>query len=272
MNHLTLMIVLGSILPFGCRSSSIDSGSASKPSVTRVNAVEMVEPLQQERLEIQEKVKIRDLGGLPDRTYVVDVSATELMDSDASFDVLASRLRRDVQADLLAYEIEDGEANRQFLGVLMNIAMLQGRTADARRLIEQIRSTQPSPRDAMMTGLVMESVLDAREMAGAGNAASDRIFQESLRRRLGALPWEIVGDEVLKRRNGSSQIDEAVFRGIITSGLDPMLADSGGEISYEVARQLVTFRSILLLQIPLVERTNEVYSEFALANGADLDE
>lgn len=232
----------------------------------------LVEPLQQEQLEIQEKVRVRDLRGLPDRTYVVDVSATELMDSDAAFDVLASRLRRDMQADLLSYEIDDDEANRQFLGVLMNIAMLQGRTSDARRLIEQIRGTQPSARDAMMTGLVMESVLDAREMAGAGNAASNRIFQDSLRRRLDALPWEIVGEEVLRRRKGSSQIDEAVFRGIITSGLDPMLADSGGEISYEVARQLVTFRAILLLQIPLVEQTNAVYTEFALKNGSDPDD
>ena len=74
--------------------------------------------------------------------------------------------------------------------------------------------------------------------------------------------------QTLMRRCGV-EMNEAIFRGIVVSGLDPMLQESGGKMSYEVARQLVTFKSILVLQLPLQDRINRVYAEVAEQNGVD---
>ena len=216
-----------------------------------------------------DRVAIRGLAELPARTYTIDSSASELMESDASFDALAVPLARDMSADMLAYDIQDPEAMKQLLGVQMNIAVLQGRYGDARAIIERIRSIETSEVKQLMTGQVMGSLIDAWEIAGPDNDASADIFERNLRDRISGLSWDMVGEEVLARRKNSAQMNEAVFRGIVVSGLDPMLQENGGVLTYEVARQLVTFKSILVLQLPLQDRINRVYTEVARSNGAE---
>tara|TARA_Y100000589_G_scaffold37996_2_gene31769 strand:- start:2472 stop:3320 length:849 start_codon:yes stop_codon:yes gene_type:complete len=216
-----------------------------------------------------DRVAIRSLAELPVRTYTIDSSASELMESDASFDALAVPLARDMSADMLAYDIQDPEGMKQLLGVQMNIAVLQGRYGDARAIIERIRSIETSEVKQLMTGQVMGSLIDAWEIAGPGNDASADIFERNLRDRISGLSWDMVGEEVLARRKNAAQMNEAVFRGIVVSGLDPMLQENGGVLTYEVARQLVTFKSILVLQLPLQDRINRVYTEVARSNGAE---
>ena len=252
-----------------------DSSTKPEPAVVEVDSETSISEqsvgggLKQETLHRQDRVVVRDLKGLPKRTYTVDVSATELMESDEAFDTLAAPLKLDIQRDLLAYEISGIEARKQILGVQMNIAILQGHYDRARELIDRIRALQSTESKAMLTGLVMESLIDAWEVAGRDNAASEDLFERNLRERLSGMPWDVVGDDVLARRRSAEQLNPAVFEGIISTGLDPMLQQSGGEMSYEVARQLVTFRSILVLQLPLQGRAHIVYDEVAAQNGAD---
>ena len=252
-----------------------DSSTKPEPAVVEVDSETSISEqsvgggLKQETLHRQDRVVVRDLNGLPKRTYTVDVSATELMESDEAFDTLAAPLKLDIQRDLLAYEISGIEARKQILGVQMNIAILQGHYDRARELIDRIRALESTESKAMVTGLVMESLIDAWEVAGRHNAASEALFERNLRERLSGMPWDVVGDDVLARRRSAEQLNPAVFEGIISTGLDPMLQQSGGEMSYEVARQLVTFRSILVLQLPLQGRAHIVYDEVAAQNGAD---
>lgn len=270
MHYVITLVSFVSLLLVAC-----DSSPKPEPAVVEVDSETSISEqsvggeLKQESLHRQDRVVVRDLTGLPKRTYTVDVSATELMGSDEAFDTLASPLRLDIQRDLLAHEITNVEARKQILGVQMNIAILQGHYDRARELIDRIRALESTESKAMVTGLVMESLIDAWEVAGRGNAASDALFERNLRERLSGMPWDVVGEDVLARRRNADQLNPAVFEGIISTGLDPMLQQSGGEMTYEVARQLVTFRAILVLQLPLQGQINVVYDEVAAQNGAD---
>ncbi|MAA52021.1 MAG: hypothetical protein CMJ41_03105 [Phycisphaerae bacterium] len=268
MKHLTASFPLAaSLLLAACSSPSTPRpSSAAKDSSADAVSVPVVQ-LEQERLDRRDRVEIAGLGDLPDRTYTIDASASDLMESDESFNQLAVPLGRDMSADLLTYDIRDPNALKQLLGVQMNIAVLQGRYDTARSLIERIRRLEENEAKRLLTGQVMGSLIDAWEIAGPGNDASADIFERNLRRRISAMPWDVVGDEVLSRRKNAAQMNEAVFRGIVASGLDPMLQENGGELSYEVARQLVTFKSILVLQLPLQDRINRVYTDVAETNG-----
>ena len=269
MQHLIVSLSILSVLMFACDSGSKpDSATVEVDSDMSITEQGAAGELKQETLERRDRIVIRDLSGLPERTFTVDVSATELMESDEAFNTLATPLKLDIRRDLLAYEIKGIDARTQIFGVQMNIAILQGHYGRARELIDRIRALQTTKAKAMLTGLVMESLIDAREVAGADNAASEALFERNLRERLSAMPWDVVGSEVLARRRSAEQMNAAVFQGIISTGLDPMLQESGGEMSYEVARQLVTFKSILVLQLPLQDRINIVYDEVAKQNGA----
>lgn len=275
MKNITSAIVIGGLLLASCAAEQNrpagDAGSAPQPAVSSQQpAAEAVPALRQEQLDRRDRVSIRSLNELPERTYIVDSSASDLMESDAAFDQLAVPLSRDISADLLAYDIQDRAALKQLLGVEMNIAVLRGDYDRARSIIGRIRELETAEADRLMTGQVMGSLIDAWEVAGPANEASADLFERNLRQRLQRMQWSVVGDEVLARRKNAEQMNEAIFRGIIVSGLDPMLQESGGEIDYEVARQLVTFKSILVLQLPLQERINRVYTELAERNGVEL--
>lgn len=275
MKNIASAIVISGLLLASCAAEQNrppdDAGSAPQPAVSSQQpASEAVPALQQEQLDRRDRVSIRSLKELPERAYIVDSSASDLMESDAAFDQLAVPLSRDISADLLAYDIQDRAALKQLLGVEMNIAVLRGDYDRARSIIGRIRELETEEADRLMTGQVMGSLIDAWEVAGPANEASADLFERNLRQRLQRMQWDVVGDEVLARRKNAEQMNEAIFRGIIVSGLDPMLQESGGEIDYEVARQLVTFKSILVLQLPLQERINRVYTQLAERNGVEL--
>ena len=54
----------------------------------------------------------------------------------------------------------------------------------------------------------------------------------------------------------------------ITTGLDPMF-EQDGSVDSMVARQLVTLKSIIDLQMPLMDQTNSVYQEAIDAHAGD---
>ena len=245
----------------GCQSTP--SQSKTRPADTPVPEATApkpaeAEPLQMEQLQVVQQVVVTRPDQLPARTYEIRGNATELMASSEVFDAMAGPLERDIRLDLATYDIRDVQLLKQLYGVLMNVAIMQGRYGEARIMIEKIRDLETKEATILTTGLVMQALVDAWEDGGPSNPASMELFERYLQTRLQALPWEVVEQEIRTRRRNAEVMNEAVFRGIITTGLDPML-EQEGSVDYNVARQLVTLKAILSLQMPLMPRVISVY-------------
>ncbi|MCH2149578.1 MAG: hypothetical protein MK095_09110 [Phycisphaerales bacterium] len=237
------------------------------PEVTIVSMEEQEEVVEAVPAKPLPRPEILRVEDLPVRYYPVEVSATEFMASDERFGEVAEALRVDIASDLESYDIKDRAGLRQLHSTLMNIAIMQGRYADARGHIESIRSLHTDPAQIETTGLMMGALIDAWEQAGPDNPAAAELYARSLAERVNAMPWDVISEDIIARQENAGRMDPAIFTTIISTGLDPMF-EQDGQIDSTVARQLVTLKSILDIQMPVMEQTSTVYLEIIKANNA----
>lgn len=256
-------------LPLACSSQE---KSSKAPAATahvdpfqdelEVNEVVVEEQVVPETVPLPKVLRVEDL---PVRYYPVTVSATEFMASDEEFGAVAEALRADITSDLESYDIKDRAGLRQLHSTLMNIAIMQGRYDDARAHIASIRSLHTDPAQIETTGLMMGALIDAWEQAGPGNPAAAELYARSLADRVNSMPWDVIREDIIARQENAGRMDPAIFTTIISTGLDPMF-EQDGEIDSTVARQLVTLKSILDIQMPVMEQTSTVYLEIIESN------
>ena len=216
--------------------------------------VQPAEPASRARPEIF------DVADLPVRTYVVDMTATEFMNSDEAFGVMAEQLRIHTEADISAYDIRDKSGLKQLHSTLMNIAIMQDRYDDARIEIEAIRRMESNPARKETTGLMMGAIVDSWQQSGRDNPASKELFARHLKQRLDAMPWDVIELDIKSRLQSARQMNPIIFQTVIATGLDPMFEEEG-QFDSTVARQLVTLKSILDIQMPVMDQVAVVYED-----------
>lgn len=92
----------------------------------------------------QTKQRIEKAADLPRFTYQVDGKVEDLLTDEAKFATFAKQLRRDIDSVLAGYEIADKASERQLLGTLAQLDVLEGRYADALERSDQIKALQES--------------------------------------------------------------------------------------------------------------------------------
>ncbi len=177
-----------------------------------------------------DKIPITKLSDLPPHTYTIPVKPSEMITNPAAILELATAIDKAIRADLEKYDIQDATAVRRMKGTLANIAMLKGDAATARQLLLEVRASQDKPSSKITSGVLGETLLDTK----AQNPADfDAALKENMTRRLSAMPYAIVQDN-LKGAKGSFEImSQAVMTGSIASSIDPAAKD--GKLSQDLA-------------------------------------
>ncbi len=204
--------------------------------------------------------KIHSLGELPRHVYKIEGSVSALLEDDAAFAAFARQVRRDLEADLARFEIDDAATLRSYYGSLLSLDMLEGRYDAALARIEQIRALEDKPAKKLMAGLTTRALIAAlRESGQPPEAAATRqAFARHLAELLGKLPWQVVADEIKQAKGRAEIYSRQLVLGIVQSRIDPIAARSG-EISGDIARQVVSMRFVLKCRLPLKTELIEVY-------------
>lgn len=258
----------------GCTSTPESTSPEGAQSPTHVDpfldgeSVQSKQGTEAAAAESPRNVVVLDISELPLRTYPVGSSATQFMASEEQFGAMAEQLRIDIGSDIDSHDIRDANGLKQLHSTLMNIAIFQENYPEGRRQIELIRGLETSEAREHTTGLMMGAIIDAWEHGGRSNPASMSLYERYLRDRLSAMPWEVVKADIIARQRNAGQMNQEIFQAIITTGLDPMFEEDG-TVDSTVARQLVTLRSIIDLQMPLMESTSIVYQEAIDAHAGD---
>ncbi|MCH2154326.1 MAG: hypothetical protein MK089_13380 [Phycisphaerales bacterium] len=214
-----------------------------------------------------DRPEILDIADLPQRTYVVDMTATEFMSSDDAFGDMAEQLRVHTEADISAYDIRDKAGLKQLHSTLMNIAIMQERYDDARVEIESIRSLETNPARKETTGLMMGAIVDSWQQSGRDNPASKELLARYLQQRIDEMPWAVIEVDIKSRLQSARQMNPVIFQTVIATGLDPMFQEKG-QFNSTVARQLVTLKSILDIQMPVMDQVTLVYEDVIARNAS----
>ena len=100
------------------------------------------------------KLRIGKAADLPRFSYPVQGDLAGLVRDDARFMPLAQKMAQDFSGVLLQYDIAETASQRQYLSLLAQIALLDGRFEETLRLTAQIKSLQDKPADKLLSGLV----------------------------------------------------------------------------------------------------------------------
>jgi subtilisin family serine protease len=210
-------------------------------------------PASQSETLAAPKPKIEKLDDLPRHTYPITGSAVDLVNSDAAFADLATKVRADVEKDLATYDIEDKTTLKRLKGTLLTLDLIEGKNDDARTLIAELRGLEDKPAAKLMAGFITEVRLDTMKKTGLSDISAPAFqtaFQKDLADRAGALPWNVVQDE-LKQAKGSFEIrSRNLLLGVIQSEIDPAVKQTGN-LSSDLADTLISIRASFQFSLPL---------------------
>jgi hypothetical protein len=185
---------------------------------------------------------------LPRHTYPVTQPPSAILENNAAFAALAAAIKRDLEADLAAYDIQDHTTLEGYKSTLLSLAMLDRDYAASERLIGELRALEDKPSLKLTTGLVSEAWIGAN-LAHTPPAAFNADLQARLAAATQKLPWDVVQNEIKETKAGYEERSAGLLIGIVREEIDPA-AQKTGAISADVGRQLINMRNQLVNLLP----------------------
>ena len=217
----------------------------------------------------QAKPRIARLDDLPRYTYAVTGIAAEVVTNAAVFQVIADKARADITGDLDKYLIEDKTTLKRLKSALLGLSQLAGNDDETLRLIEEIRAREDKPGLKLTTGVVSEARVEAKRKTGSTtNEAFRAAFREALSRKVNSLPWATVQNEIRELKGNIEIRSASLLLGIVSAQIEPVVL-ANKALSRELAEQLISMRSALMIQLPLKDDILNVLEAVTLAKRVD---
>lgn len=195
---------------------------------------------------------VKSEADLPRFNYPISGTASELVKADdATFGAFAAKVRADVESVLRDYDIEDHGAQRQLLGVELDLQLLAGENDAAMQTVEKLRAMEDKPAAKLMTGLMTRAMVDAQKSTGQTSGdAYDAAFAKEYAAALAPLPWGVVGDSVKQAKARAQILTPDLVLGSIAGNVDPAV-EKAHALSNDLAWGLIGARLELKRMLPL---------------------
>jgi subtilisin family serine protease len=217
----------------------------------------------------QNKPRIEKAADLPRFTYAVKGSLESLVRDETAFGGLAAKLRADVESVLAQYDIADKSMQRQLLGILLQLDVLEQKDEAALARVEAMRALEEKPADKLLAGLQVRAMIDARKAVGnADSEAYRREVGQRMAQALAAMPYAVVSNDVKEAKARAERLGETLVLGNVREVLQPVV-DKAGVLSSELAPGVVAARYALTQRLPLKQALVDAYSGYLLANQVD---
>lgn len=214
----------------------------------------------------QTKKRIEKAADLPRFTYQVDGKVEDLLTDDAKFATFAQQLRRDIDSVLAGYEIPDKASERQLLGTLTQLDVLEGRYADALARSDQIKALQEKPADKLLSGMQLRAMLAARQEAGGfGSEAYKKDVGQRMRTALDGMPYQVIENDVKSAKSRADIASPALVIGSIREQIQPTV-DKTGSLSSDQAPGVVNAKYYLTYTVPLKQTLIDTYGGYLVAH------
>ncbi len=212
------------------------------------------------------KKVVKTADDLPRHTYKIEGKASAFIDDAAGMERLMNEVKRDIEADLAGYDIQDKTTLQSYLGALQNIAIMQGRHEEGLSYIDRMKELETKEAQRMVLGTVQRAVVAA---AKSPEAEKTGVLKMVLSAQLRELPFDKIR-EIIKQRKSQMEIATPdLVRGQLQAQLDPVVDSTGGEVSGDIARQMVQLAYALRIVLPNREAMGEVYSKLLADNATE---
>ena len=211
-----------------------------------------------------QKPAIRSPGDLPTTRFALDAPPSRAFLDAAFLHDALPRLRAEAERVRASYEIQDQALADQLRSGLVSIALLQGRTADARALIAESRAASTKPQLKLMAMLIPDALAAAMDGPAAGRcaAAAGRIATVLG----GAADPLLVRADALGTRTQAEVVSEPFLASYLQVEVDPVAAKNGGSVDLRDGLRLATYRSRIDQLVPCREAISAAIRSFAEAH------
>ncbi len=215
------------------------------------------------------KPRIERAADLPRFSYPVSGDLIALMNNPAQFKPLVEKIRQDYAGVLATYDIAENTTQRQYLGLLTQVAMLDGRYDDALALAARVKALQDKPADKLLSGLVTRAVVAATQKhSDRESAAFKQEVAKTIRAELDAMPFAVVQNDVKQFKASSEFLGAALITGQIREVLQPVATQTGA-LSSDMAPAMVSSQYALTYILPLKNTLIATYTAYLAANQVD---
>ncbi|MBC7717289.1 MAG: hypothetical protein H7143_10160, partial [Pseudorhodobacter sp.] len=219
------------------------------------------------------KKRIDKAADLPRFSYLAKGNLETWVRDEAVFAPFAAKLRADMESVLKQYDIADKSMQRQMLGTLLQLDMLEGKDLPALARIEAIRALEEKPADQLMSGMQTRAMIQSRQSLGLTLGNSDTpAYRAEVGRRIALslkdMPYLTVANEVKSAKARAELVGETLVLGNVRDVLQPIV-DKSGALSSELAPDVVAARYALLLRLPLKQTLIDTFGAYLTANKVD---
>lgn len=201
---------------------------------------------------------VKTADDLPRHTYKIEGKASEFIVSEKPFADFAAKVRTDIESDLATCDIRDKTTLQGFYTTLQAVAMLEGRYDDALSYIDRIKELETKEPQRLVTGVVQHALVAAKKAPQANATAA---LKAELDARLRPLPFDKIREIIKQRKSQMSIMSANLLMGQVQATLDPVVASTNGEISADIARQMVSLAFALREVIPHKDAMADVYTK-----------
>jgi subtilisin family serine protease len=249
---MSLLVIAG--MAMGLAAQSVTLAQPAAPA----KAPEAAKPAS-----TQPKLPVKTADDLPRYTYKIEGKASDFIKSDKPFREFAAKIKADAESDLAKYDITDPTTLKEYYGLLQGVAALEGRWDEVLGYIEKVRAIEQKESKKLMTGSTVIAYTSALKVSDNGKDKSklEAAFKSALDKRVSALPWDIVREEVTQTKGRADIMRPELVYGSIQGQLDPVVEQAKGELSNDLARGLINMRFALDVMIPLMPSVSEVYGK-----------
>ena len=204
-----------------------------------------VDPVAAPSVVIQaaERKVITSAEQLPRRQYAIPRLPSELIDAPrAELQAVAEAVDRDLAHDLATLDIQDRATRTGMLGARAQLAAFRGDFAAARGFLLEIRAQQEKAADKLTSGVAMVNLIDVR-MAGGPLEAQRARLRAALAKEYGAMPWDVVGDNIKGAKGGLELLAREAVVGSIRTSLDPAAKNLNLNVPTGIVTAIVSVRN-----------------------------
>jgi subtilisin family serine protease len=208
------------------------------------------------------RVRVERADQLPRFSYAVPADLESVVRDRERFAALAQQIRRDAESTLAGYDIAERATQRQLIGLLMQLDLLEGRPAEALRRADQVQALQEKPADKLLSGLTARAIAQAQQR---GLVPGTREFTEAVTAavtaRLEQLPYAVIRNDIERAKSSMETVGETLVMGRVREVLQPVARQSG-TLSSDLAPSLVAARYGLDFTLPLKTALARTYADY----------
>jgi subtilisin family serine protease len=218
-----------------------------------------------------EKTRIDSLEELPPHTYTVPGTVLELVDDPIGLARLQGQVRRDIEADLAAYEITDTSTLQRLHKTLLRLDLLEGDFKAAAAELDRISELEGKRSPGLTSCLIARVFLDVttRRAAGSLESTATDEFSASLDRAIVGLPWPEVSGRLGEIKAEAEIVSRELLRGLMETRIQPAV-DSSGVLSTDLAARLIHLLYLAEIELPLNPVIVEVIGDHISRNRAPM--